>query len=199
MSELSFQQQAVLWGQAYEVLVKRGVLAVLLDRALVTQDAPALAPWRELKVGAVTSALTKHLQLLDETEIERVRRAVEHLAVVAFGLGYTAMREYLKPLTRALELKQLSVRALWCPLQLPGPRTGVGGEMLRARTELNALLGIDQVPDPARRRKGRRRTLTSSSGCPARTRTTTCSCRSTRTTCRPISGTSPSRMPTSTS
>lgn len=26
-TEPSFQQQAVLWGQAYEILVKRGVLA----------------------------------------------------------------------------------------------------------------------------------------------------------------------------
>ena len=35
MSALSFQQQAVRWGQAYEVLVKRGVLACLIEQGLI--------------------------------------------------------------------------------------------------------------------------------------------------------------------
>ena len=32
VTELTFQQQAVLWGQAYEVLVKRGVLGCLIEQ-----------------------------------------------------------------------------------------------------------------------------------------------------------------------
>ena len=42
MSELTFQQQAVLWGQAYEVLVKRGVLACLIEQGLADWNHPGL-------------------------------------------------------------------------------------------------------------------------------------------------------------
>ena len=35
MSELPFQKQAELWGQAYEILVKRGVLACLVEWKLL--------------------------------------------------------------------------------------------------------------------------------------------------------------------
>ena len=34
-SAASFQRQAALWGQAYEVLVKRGVLTRLLEQRLL--------------------------------------------------------------------------------------------------------------------------------------------------------------------
>lgn len=49
MSELSFQQQAVVWGQAYEVLVKRGVLACLVERKLLPPTHPRLAAWNETR------------------------------------------------------------------------------------------------------------------------------------------------------
>ncbi|MCK7581962.1 MAG: hypothetical protein MZV65_44315 [Chromatiales bacterium] len=46
MSELPFQKQAEFWGQAYEVLVKRGVLACLIEQGLVDAEHPQLAPWK---------------------------------------------------------------------------------------------------------------------------------------------------------
>ena len=50
VTELTFQQQAVLWGQAYEVLVKRGVLACLIEQGLVTRDRPGLRRWTDTKL-----------------------------------------------------------------------------------------------------------------------------------------------------
>jgi hypothetical protein len=44
MSELPFQKQAELWGQAYEVLVKRGVLACLVETQVRRPRAPQLTP-----------------------------------------------------------------------------------------------------------------------------------------------------------
>ena len=38
MEEVSFHAQAVLWGQTYEVLVKRGVLACLIEQGLISKD-----------------------------------------------------------------------------------------------------------------------------------------------------------------
>ena len=48
----SFQPQAVLWGQAYETLVKRGVLARLVEEGLLTIDDPRIAEWTQVRLGA---------------------------------------------------------------------------------------------------------------------------------------------------
>ncbi len=50
MSEPTFQQQAVVWGQAYEILVKRGVLACLIERKLVQPNHPRFAAWNETRL-----------------------------------------------------------------------------------------------------------------------------------------------------
>jgi len=146
MSELTFQQQAVLWGQAFEVLVKRGVLACLVDKGLVSYDRPELAEWKQVKLSHLYGAMAKHMDILDETVIEQVKAAGQHLAVVAYGLGYTAMREYLKKIERPLQRKALQVRALWCPLTLPGPRD-VETELFAAQRAIHDRLGLPGVPD----------------------------------------------------
>jgi hypothetical protein len=146
MSELTFQQQAVLWGQAFEVLVKRGVLACLVDKGLISYDKPELAEWKEAKLSQLYAAMTRHLEIIDETVIEQVKSASQHMAVVAYGLGYTAMREYLKKIERPLQRQTLQVRALWCPLTMPGPRN-VEVELSEAQRAIHERLGLPGVPD----------------------------------------------------
>lgn len=146
MSELTFQQQAVLWGQAFEVLVKRGVLACLVDKGLISYERPELAEWREAKLSHLYAAITKHLEIIDETVIEQVKAASQHMAVVAYGLGYTAMREYLKKIERPLQRKTLQIRALWCPLTMPGPRD-VEAELSEAQRAIHERFGLPGSPD----------------------------------------------------
>ncbi|MCK7582987.1 MAG: hypothetical protein MZV65_50455 [Chromatiales bacterium] len=81
MSELPFQKQAEFWGQAYEVLVKRGVLACLIEQGLVDAEHPQLAPWKRHQLLDVTKALNRCLGLIDATLRDRVKAAVEHLAL----------------------------------------------------------------------------------------------------------------------
>jgi hypothetical protein len=154
MSELSFQQQAVVWGQTYEILVKRGVLACLVERKLIAPDHPRLAPWREDRLLSVTSCIVRELDLLDETSRDVVKSAVEHMALTAYGLGYTVIREYLKPLTARLESGSLKLHALWCPLSLPG-RSNASEEARRTNREafVNEF-GILGMADPALSAKG---------------------------------------------
>src|SRR5689334_6527774 len=96
MSELPFQKQAELWGQAYEVLVKRGVLACLVEWKLLDPKHPLLQPWHEHRLLDVSKALNQKLEILDETVRDQVKAAVEHMALTAYGVGYTSTREYLK-------------------------------------------------------------------------------------------------------
>ena len=153
MDELTFQQQAVIWGQAYEIFVKRGVLGCLADYELIQLDDPHLRPWRDTKVSHVQRAIVRELDIIDETVKEQTHSALQHMSAVAYGLGYTAMREYLKRLTQPLENKALSVRALWCPLTLPGP-ADYEAERDKACSELHNLLGLVGKVDPALADKG---------------------------------------------
>lgn len=154
MSEASFQQQAAVWGQAYEVLVKRGVLACLLERNLLSPAHAGISEWSEKRLLSVSSAVIRELDLLDETSRDVVKAAVEHMALTAYGLGYTTMREYLKPLSKRLENGTLKLRALWCPLSLPGSSGATDAARLANRMAFAKEFGISGTPDPALSMKG---------------------------------------------
>ncbi|WP_028874786.1 hypothetical protein [Tepidiphilus margaritifer] len=152
MTELSFHRQAVLWGQAYEVLVKRGVLACLIEQGLIERNRPGLERWRTIRLLDVSRTLAKELNLLDEGAREVIKAGVRQLALTAYGVGYTATREYLKAIRKhfAKKPEALRVKALWCPLMLPGestPRAGI-------REAFYGEMGLTGIVDPAWSRKG---------------------------------------------
>lgn len=154
LSEPSFQEQATLWGQAYEILVKRGVIACLIERKLLSPNHSQLSPWKNFRLLDIHRLLARHLELLDENAIDVLDAAIEHLALTAFGVGYTAMREYLKPLSLRIANGSLQLRALWCPLTLPAETTGTDelrGANCKSFHEQFQLLG---PADPALTNKG---------------------------------------------
>jgi hypothetical protein len=153
MSVPAFQQQAAVWGQAFEVLVKRGVLACLVDKGHVSQHHPALAEWRTARLGHLYAAVVRELHILDDAAVAQVKAGCQHMAVVAYGLGYTAMRDYLKRIEGPLRRKALQVRALWCPLTLPGPHDAAAA-IAAARQAMHERLGLPGSPDPALAQRG---------------------------------------------
>ena len=155
-SAASFQQQAALWGQAYEVLVKRGVLTRLLEQRLVTLNDPRIADWRQCKLATVVGAVKHGLDLIDVAMREVVDVAASHMALCAFGIGYTATREYLRQpgIASKISAGKLKVRGLYCPLSLPGESVNDGDAQAAARTALAAGFGISGVHDPTWTEKG---------------------------------------------
>jgi hypothetical protein len=153
MSELPFQKQAEFWGQAYEVLVKRGVLAHLVESKLLAPDHPQLEVWKQSQLLDVSKALNRSLAIIDETLRDRVKAAVEHMALTAYGVGYTAMREYLKNLPKAARMT-VKLRALWCPLLLPGDKGDPEDRMRRDREAFHREFALQGVLDPALSGKG---------------------------------------------
>ncbi len=156
LSELSFHQQAVAWGQAYEVLVKRGVLACLLERRLIAAEQSGLEQWQKLRLLDVTRSLTDQLQVLDETARDVVKSQVRHLALTAFGVGYTATREYLNAIVKETRkpLDTLKVRAIWCPVMMPGESSGSAEVQSANRERFAAALGLAGPVDPSWSNKG---------------------------------------------
>lgn len=154
MSEISFQRQAVVWGQAYEILVKRGVLACLIERKLLKPEHPGLADWRDNRLLQVSSSIIRELDILDDTSRDVVKAAVEHMAMTAYGLGYTATREYLKPLAKRLDNGSIKLRAIWCPLSLPGNSGASSEARLANREAFGREFGLTGIIDPALSTKG---------------------------------------------
>lgn len=155
MNELTFQKQAEYWGQAYEVLVKRGVLAYLVEAGLIHRNRPGLKRWRELQLLEVSKQLYLKLDIIDHAMHDVVSAAVRHLSFTAYGVGYTAMRAYVKKVREQFKSSDsLEVRAIWCPLTLPGESTLEQSAREDTRQAFYEEFGLHGIVDPAWSRKG---------------------------------------------
>jgi hypothetical protein len=125
-------EEAVVAGQIYEALAKRGILYFLLERGLLHKEHPELRPWFD-RDNRNLAALTCHaLAISDDRVREAVAITLEHQANLAFGNAYTVMRAYVNGVKagildrrnrRSLGDHPLRLNALWSPLTLP-QRTG---------------------------------------------------------------------------
>jgi len=119
LMQTSFLNQASLWGQVFEIVVKRGVLQYLIHQKLISEQDAILQPWRETKNAHIHNQLVKALNSTDPNAQAWVSTMVRHLMGLGYGLGWTAMRECLK----SIPISQPQLAAIWCPLVLPGEPT----------------------------------------------------------------------------
>ncbi|HLO87235.1 MAG TPA: helicase-related protein [Nostocaceae cyanobacterium] len=141
--ELSFLEQAAVWGQVFELAVKRGVLQNLIYQKLVNNQDLVLKPWQEVKNADIYNQLVKTLQLTDPTAKEWVNTMVRHLWGLGYGLGWTAIRECLKNIS----IRQPQLTAIWCPLVLPGQKMERDAEQEKTAQEFQAAFQILGKPD----------------------------------------------------
>jgi hypothetical protein len=85
-------QQHSLWGQAFEIAVKRGVLTALLGSQVVRGIHLGLDSWMELDTADVYGVLAKELGEVDPNLKSRTRETARHLFELGMGLGQTAIR-----------------------------------------------------------------------------------------------------------
>lgn len=114
-------QIASLLGDIFEVLVKRGVIGALLDQGLLSSTSPIhpeLQPWEAMRYSNLADHLVGELEVVDPTYERLIRELIDHLAIQAYGLGWTTLRTYLKT-HRCGKGSGFQVIAWWCPLGLP--------------------------------------------------------------------------------
>ena len=145
-------QQYSLWGQTFEIAVKRGALVSLLASDLRKPDALGLEPWKNLGTADVYGALARELKEVDPNLKARTRDTARHLFQLGMGLGQTAMREYLRKLKGDAE--DYSIRALWCPLQLPRVVGDFDTETQEALGQFWAAFDQPGNPDSSLTQKG---------------------------------------------
>ncbi|MBW4429501.1 MAG: helicase [Nostoc desertorum CM1-VF14] len=153
--QLSILEQASVWGQVFELAVKRGVLQNLIYQRLLSSDQDqGLKPWQEVKNADIYSQLVKSLKLTDPNAKEWVSTMVRHLLVLGYGLGWTAVRECLKN----IPVRQPTLTAIWCPLVLPGQQIQRETEREKTAQEFHEAfhlsgrtdLGLVNTGEPAR-------------------------------------------------
>lgn len=141
-----------LWGQVFEIAVKRGVLTMLLGSQLGNPKQCDLDAWKELDAADVYGALAKELKEVDSNLKARTRETARHLFELGMGLGQTAMREYLRQLKPGPE--DYRIRALWCPLQLPRIKGDYDADTEMALQAFLKTFALDSRADSALTNKG---------------------------------------------
>ena len=138
-------QQATLWGDLFEVAVKRGCLGYLLHRHRLPGSGATWQRWQDLTVGDLHQHLASQSGVVDPAYRRRQASSLDHLLLVGWGLGWTTLRGYL----RRLEPEPVELRALFCPLSLPDRRTEATPPEHEERIDaLWRELGLGGAPDP---------------------------------------------------
>ena len=121
---------------------------------------------------------------------------MRHLSLTAYGVGYTAMRAYLKQVKSHFKSPaDLKVRALWCPLTLPGESTLEQSERAETRQVFYEEFGLTGLVDSDWSRKGQPANSDFTLWLTGPDSRDTCSSRSTRTACPRSCKTSESKVP----
>ncbi|MEH2413724.1 helicase-related protein [Nostoc sp.] len=141
--DLSFLEQASIWGQVFEIAVKRGVLQHLIQQKLVLDDHPVLQPWQSVKNADVYHQLVKAFKLTDPNTKEWVETMLRHLLVLGYGLGWTTMRECLKH----SGIRKAKLEAIWCPLTLPTQEMQRDEEKEETAKAFQAAFNLPGQPD----------------------------------------------------
>src|SRR6266540_4287962 len=141
-------QLQALWGDLFEVAVKRGCLAVLQDRGLLQGlqgSAEHLWPWRSLRVADLHDHLLELTGAVDPRERAGLKSSLDHLLVTGWGLGWTVLRECL----RRLGSGKPRLDAVFCPLALPNRQRPSEAKPHERAAALWQALGLAGRPDPA--------------------------------------------------
>jgi hypothetical protein len=148
---LNLIQQHSLWGQTFEVAVKRGVLTALLGSQIIRDSHLGLDSWMNLDTADVYGALAKELREVDPNLKSQTRETARHLFELGMGLGQTAMREYLRKLN---DPEDYTIKALWCPLQLPRLQADFDAETNKALQAFSTAFGLTGKADSVLTQKG---------------------------------------------
>lgn len=101
-------------GDAYEISVKRGLLAALAERGLLPREHLALDALSRLSIAGIAAHIRAKLAVTDDAYADWIRGSVARIAYAGFLCGATAGRHLFAKLPGGA-----TTQALWCPVDLP--------------------------------------------------------------------------------
>ena len=147
---LTDTQLRTLWGDLFEIAVKRGCLGVLRQRGLLGSQADHLRPWRRTRVADLHGHLLHQTGAVDPRERARLRASLDHVLLAGWGLGWTVMRECLRRLGPQGRGEALEITGVYCPLTLPDRRSGEESDPEERVAALWEALSLDGAPPSLR-------------------------------------------------
>ena len=125
--------EAKVWGEVYEIAVKRGSIMALLDAKLLSASHPVVAEWNSKQIADVFQEMKEALysDVINAAIHENIESYFQQLIKTGFGHGYTNTREFLrkikpKGIARAKTANarpNWSLSGIWCPLTMPNDIT----------------------------------------------------------------------------
>lgn len=104
-----------VWGDVFEISVKRGILSFLVNKELILDSSPALDAWRMYKPKNIAHHCVIQSQVVDANAEGMIRSYNDHLSVLGYGLGWTVAREWHSRLPKKMRYKVVSI---WSPFDL---------------------------------------------------------------------------------
>jgi len=111
--------KASLWGQLFEVGIKRGILLQLFKFEFKSFPADHLKEWHGITNHKVYESMISALDVIDFNKREQTLDQCKHVFLLGMGLGQTVIREYLLSIDKKHPLNDTQLKFLWCPLALP--------------------------------------------------------------------------------
>lgn len=111
--------KASLWGQLFEVGIKRGILLQLFKFEFKSFPDDHLNEWRGTTNHKVYDSMITALDIIDSNQREQALNQCKHVFLLGMGLGQTVIREYLLTIDKKHPLNDTQLKFLWCPLSLP--------------------------------------------------------------------------------
>lgn len=139
-------KRAQIWGQVFEIAVKRGVLAYLFQTQQLQPTHPQLSDWQNFKISQLKKQI---FQALKQTKFpihdlylqEWIAEYFRHLLVLGYGLGWTTMRECLQ---KSQPSRGMELEAIWCPLTIPGTPDPTESEREKTAKQFEAAFKIQE-------------------------------------------------------
>ena len=92
------KNEAKVWGEVYEIAVKRGSIMALLDAKLLSASNPVVAEWNSKQIADVFQEMKEALysDVINAAIHENIESYFQQLIKTGFGHGYTNTREFLR-------------------------------------------------------------------------------------------------------
>lgn len=135
----TFRKKSEVYGKAYEIYIKQGVIAYLVEQNFISRDDARLAEWKSTRVETIFKAVYDALSITDPFEKEITKHQLNHLAVCSILSGYTLTREYIKQIYPSIgknRTSTLKLKAMWCPLTLPNDNSSYSEIVAKDRIPL---------------------------------------------------------------
>lgn len=137
-----------VWGDVFEVAVKRGALSYLVEHGSIEASHASISQWSETRVRRIREHCLEQAEAVADQTVSEIRSYCDHLIYIGYGIGWTTMRKYFQSLPGRQTYK---ISSLWCPLDLKDRRNPAAAFDPHVESDFGIAFDLKGVPGLAGR------------------------------------------------